>query len=127
MHPQRRTHTSWMNDTRWCVVLGVLAEEKVACRVKLVCNDYLAAEAPGDDVIVAFGDRGDASLLRDDIIWLATPGYWDSASIGPFQARDIDWLDMSTETFNALRSRFPPNLRVIERLGRTVILGYEAC
>lgn len=114
-----------MNDTRWRAVLGVLAEEKVACRVKLVCNDYLAAEAPGDDVIVAFDDRGNVVLLRDDIVWLATPGYWDSASIGPFQARDIDWLDMPTEVFNALRSCFPPNLRVVERPRRMVILGYE--
>lgn len=114
-----------MNDTRWCVVLGVLAQERVACRIKLVSHDYMAEDVPGAAVVIAFSDRGDPSLLRDDMVWRATGGYWDGASIGPFQARDIDWLDMPARTFDALRSRFPLGLKIVEKDGRTVILGYS--
>ena len=114
-----------MNDTKWRSVLGVVVAHRIPCKVKLVFHDYAAAAEPGGAVIVAYDVKGKPELLRSDVIWQPTTGYWESGSLGPFQPRDIDWVEIPTATFEAIRLELPPNLKVVTSAGSTVVLGYD--
>jgi hypothetical protein len=114
-----------MNDSKWRSVLGVLAERRVQCKIKLVCHQYAAKAAPGEPVVVAYDVEGKPHFLRADVIWQATSTQWDSASLGPFHTRDIDWLELATDDFGALRLEFPKHLELVTTANTTAILGYS--
>jgi hypothetical protein len=114
-----------MNDTKWRSVLSAVVARRISCRIKLVFNEYAGVAEPGAAVIVAYDVKGEPAFLRPDILWQPTSGYWESGGIGPFQPRDIDWLEMPTAMFEAIRSELPPNLKVVVSRDSTVILGYD--
>ena len=114
-----------MNDTRWRSLLDVVVARRIPCKIKLVFHDYAAATQPGAAVVVAYDVNGKAELLRPHVVWHLTTGYWESGTIGPFQPRDIDWLEMPSATFEAIRPELPPNLKVVTHADSTVILGYD--
>ena len=114
-----------MNDTKWRSVLGVVVARQIPCRIKLVFHDYAAAAEPGEAVIVAYDANGKPEFLSPAVLWQPSTGYWESGSLGPFQPRDIDWLEMPTATFEAIRPELPPNLKVVTIGGSTAVLGYD--
>jgi hypothetical protein len=114
-----------MNDTKWRTVLNVVVARRIPCRIKLVFNDYAADAEPGGAVIVAYDVNGKPDLLRPEVVSQPTTGYWESGHIGPFRPRDIDWLEIATTTFEAIRPELPPNLKIVTSGTSTVILGYD--
>jgi hypothetical protein len=114
-----------MNDTKWRSLLDIVVARRIPCKIKLVFHDYVAAAQPGAAVIVAYDVSGKPELLRPQVVWHPTTGYWESGTIGPFQPRDIDWLEMPSATFEAIRLELPLNLQVVSSADSTVVLGYD--
>lgn len=114
-----------MNDTKWHAILEVIAAEDVPCRIKLLYHDYFGDSKPGAEVITCYDEQGRPGLLRAGRVWRATPKYWDSASLGPFVPREIEWIAMSTSSFAAIRDQLPKNLPLSDDGQQTIISGYS--
>ena len=114
-----------MNESKWTAVLTVLVERRLTCRIKLLFNDYAADEEPGGAVVTAYDQLGKPHYLEPHLIWHATPGYWETGSIGPFRPRDIEWLALPSATLEGIRPDLPTNLKVVMHSDDSVILGYE--
>jgi hypothetical protein len=80
---------------------------------------------PGAEVITCYDNRGTPGILRADTVWRVTRTSWDSASLGPFVPREIEWLAMSSLSFVAIRDQLPKNLPLSDDGQQTIISGYS--
>jgi hypothetical protein len=113
---------SYMNDTKWRKVLGVIASEKLKPRIKMVYDRLIDLSKP----FGAFHQEGTDSRHPVEAvrIWEATSKYWDSIQ-GPFLAEEIEWVALAEADYARIEDRMPPNLMLVRDGGQVVIKGYE--
>lgn len=107
-------------------MLTVIGERRIACRIKLLFNDYAAEERPGSSVITAYDQLGNPHHLEPHVIWRTTAGHWEAGSIGPFRPRDIEWLAIPCATLAAIREELPVGLKIVTNAEDSIIRSFLA-